>query len=160
MFSSFFTVFLLKCELLVNIFKTWRFLHEIQFLAFLEKSGRSELAGLSYLLYFILPMWRRQWHPTPLFFPGNSHGRKSLVGCNPWDREESDMAEQLHFHFSLSCTGEGNVNPLQHFCLETPRDRGAWWAAVYGVAQSQTQLKRLSSSSSIIIFRASQVTQW
>ena len=56
--------------------------------------------------------------------------------------------EQLHFHFSLSCIGEGNGNPLQCSCLETPRDRGAWWAAVYGVAQSQTRLKRLSSSSS------------
>ena len=58
------------------------------------------------------------------------------------------MTEQLHFHFSLSCIGEGNGNPLQYSCLENPRDRGAWWAAVYGVAQSQTRLKRLSSSSS------------
>ena len=52
--------------------------------------------------------------------------------------------EQLHFHFSLSCIGEGHGNPLQCSCLENPRDRGAWWAAVYGVAQSRTQLKRLS----------------
>ena len=59
------------------------------------------------------------------------------------------MTEQLHFHFSLSCTGEGNGNPLQCSCLENPRDGRAWWAAVYGVAQSQTQLKQLSSSSSI-----------
>ena len=58
------------------------------------------------------------------------------------------MTEQLHFHFSLSCIGEGNGNPLQYSCLENPRDRGAWWAAAYGVAQSQTRLKRLSSSSS------------
>ena len=58
------------------------------------------------------------------------------------------MTEQLHFHFSLSCIGEGNGNPLQYSCLENPRDRGAWWAAVYGVTQSQTRLKRLSSSSS------------
>ena len=56
------------------------------------------------------------------------------------------MTERLHFYFSLSCTGEGNGNPLQCSCLENPRDGGAWWAAVYGVAQSQTQLKRLSSS--------------
>ena len=49
---------------------------------------------------------------------------------------ESDTTERLHFHFSLSCTGEGNGNPLQCSCLENPRDRGAWWAAVYGVAQS------------------------
>ena len=59
-----------------------------------------------------------------------------------------DKTEQLHFHFSLSCFGEGNGNPLQCSCLENPRDRGALWAAVYGVAQSQTRLKRLSSSSS------------
>ena len=70
-----------------------------------------------------------------------------------WDSQnsgsvESDMTEPLHFHFSLSCTGEGNGNPLQCSCLENPRDWGAWWAAVYGVAQSQTRLKRLSSSSS------------
>ena len=58
------------------------------------------------------------------------------------------MSERLHFHFSFSCIGEGNGNPLQYSCLENPRDRGAWWAAVYGVAQSQTRLKRLSSSSS------------
>ena len=57
------------------------------------------------------------------------------------------MTEQLHFHFSLSCIGEGNGNPLQCSCLENPRNRGAWWAAVYGVTQSQTRLKRLSSSS-------------
>ena len=58
------------------------------------------------------------------------------------------MTERLHFHFSLSCTGEGNGNPLQCSCQENPRDGGAWWAAVYGVAQSRTRLKRLSSSSS------------
>ena len=59
----------------------------------------------------------------------------------------SDTTERLHFHFSLSCVGEGNGNPLQCSCLENPRDGEAWWAAVYGAAQSQTQLKRLSSSS-------------
>ena len=71
----------------------------------------------------------------------------SLVGCSPWDREESNTTEQVHFHFSLSCIGEGNGNPLQCSCLENPRDGRAWWAAVCGVAQSWTQLKRLSSSS-------------
>ena len=60
---------------------------------------------------------------------------------------ELDTTERLHFHFSLSCFGEGNGNPLQYSCLENPRDEGAWWAAVYGVAQSRTRLKRLSSSS-------------
>ena len=61
---------------------------------------------------------------------------------------ESDTTERLHFHFSLSCIGEENGNPLQCSCLENPRDGGAWWAAVHGVAQSQTRLKQLSSSSS------------
>ena len=91
---------------------------------------------------------RRLWHPTPVLLPGKSHGRRSLVGCSPWGREELDMTEQLHFHFSLSCIGEGNGNPLQCSCLENARDGGAWWAAVYGVAQSLTRLKQLSSSSS------------
>ena len=62
------------------------------------------------------------------------------MGCSPWGREESDTTEQLHFHFSLSCNREGNGNPLQCSCLENPRDGGAWWAAVYGVAQSRTRL--------------------
>ena len=76
--------------------------------------------------------------------PGKSHGRRSLVGCRPWGCEESDTTERLHFHFSLSCIGEGNGNLLQCSCLENPRDGGAWWAAVYGVTQSWTRLKRLS----------------
>jgi len=87
-----------------------------------------------------------QWHPTPVLLPGESHGWRSLVGCSPWGREESDTTERLHFHFSLSCIGEGNGHPLQCSCLENPRDGGAWWAAVYGVAQSRTRLKWLSSS--------------
>ena len=68
--------------------------------------------------------------------------------CSPWGSEESDTTEQLPFHVSLSCIGEGNGNPLQCSCLENPKDGGAWWAAVYGVTQSQTRLKQLSSSSS------------
>ena len=60
------------------------------------------------------------------------------MGCSPWGREELDMTEQLHFHFSLSCIGEGNGNPLQCSCLENPRDGGAWWAAVYRVTESDT----------------------
>ena len=92
---------------------------------------------------------RRQWHPTPVLLPGKSHRWKSLVGCSPWDRKELDMTERLHFHFSLSCTGEGNGNPLQCSCLENPRDGGAWRAAIYGVAQSQTRLKWLRSNSSV-----------
>ena len=87
-----------------------------------------------------------------LVLPGKPHGRRSLVGCSPWDREESDTTEQLHFYFSLSCIGEGNGNSLRRSCLENPRDGGAWWAAVYGVAQSRIRLKRLSSSSSFYLF--------
>ena len=71
-----------------------------------------------------------------------------LVGCGPWGREESDTTERLPFRFSLPRIGEGNGNPLQCSCLENPRDGGVWWAAVYGVTQSRTRLKRLSSSSS------------
>ena len=87
------------------------------------------------------PFWRRQWQPTLVLFPGKSRGRRSLVGCSPWGRWESDATEWLHLHFSLSCTGGGNGNPLQCSCLENPRHVGAWWAAVYGVAQSRTRLK-------------------
>ena len=96
---------------------------------------------------------RRQWHPTPVLLPGKPHGRKSLVGCSPWGREESDTTERLHFHFSLSCIGGGNGNPLQCSCLDNPRDGRAWWAAIFGVAQSWTQLKWLSSSSSSMLGR-------
>ena len=91
---------------------------------------------------------RRWWHPTPVLLPGKSHGWRSLVGCSPWGCEESDTTGRLHFHFSLSCIGEGNGNPLQCSCLENPREGGAWWAADYGVAQSRTRLKRLTTSSS------------
>ena len=73
------------------------------------------------------------------------------MGCSPWGRKELDMTERLHFDFSFSCIGEGNGNSLQCSCLENPRDGGAWWAAVYGVAQSRTRLKRLSSSSRLVI---------
>ena len=66
------------------------------------------------------------------------------MGCSPWGCKELDTTGQLHFHFS--CIGEGDGNPLQCSCLENPRDGGTWWAAVYGVAQSRTRLKRVSSS--------------
>ena len=95
----------------------------------------------------IAPVRRRQWHPTPVLMPGKSHGRRSLVGGSPGGRRESDQTDRFHFHFSLWCIEEGNGNPLQCSCLENLRDGGAWWAAVYGVAQSWTRLKWLSSSS-------------
>ena len=87
---------------------------------------------------------------NPVLLPGwvgrqeMGDGRRSLEGCSPWGHEESDATERLHFHFSLSCIGERNSNPLQCSCLENPRDGGSWWAAVYGVTQSQTRLKWLS----------------
>ena len=111
---------------------------------FFEYRPRGGLVGLR------VTVWRRQWHPTPVLLPGRSHGRRGLMGYSPWGLEESDTTEWLHFHFSLSCIGEGNGNPLQCSCLENPRDGGAWWAAVCGVAQSLTRLKWLSSSSSRI----------
>ena len=83
---------------------------------------------------------RWQWQPTPVLLPGKSHGQRSLEGCSPWGREESDTTERLHFHFSLSCIGERNGNPLQCSRLENPGDGGAWWAAVYGVAQTSMGL--------------------
>ena len=81
---------------------------------------------------------RRTWQPTPVLLPGQSHGWGGLVGCHLWGREELDMTEQFHFHFSLSRIGEGNGNPLQCSGLENPRDGRAWWAAIYGVAQSRS----------------------
>ena len=68
---------------------------------------------------------RRQWYPTPVLLPGKSHGQRSLVGCSLWGHEELDTTDQLHFHFSVSCIGEGNGNPIQCSCLENPRDGGA-----------------------------------
>ena len=107
-------------------------------------------------LNFTFNWWcrRRHWHPTPVLLPGESHGWRSLVGCSPWGRWGSGTTEQLHFHFSLSCIGEGNGNPLQCSCLENPRDSGAWWAAAYGVAQGRTQLKWLSSSRAHLLYQA------
>ena len=99
-------------------------------------------AGLEWVPVLVF----RRWRPTPGLLPRKPHGWRSLVGCSPWGREESDTTERLHFDFSPSCIGEGNGNPLQCSCLENPRDGEAWWAAVYGVAQSRTRPKGLSSS--------------
>ena len=101
--------------------------------------------------------WRRQQQPTPVLLPGKSHGQRSLVGCSPQGCQESDTTERLHFHFSLACIGEGNGNPLQCSCLENPKDQGAWWAAIYGVALSRTRLKRCGSSNSILIRKFSKI---
>ena len=122
---------------------------EVQPTAEVEKENHKGQICLFFVCYLLL-FRRRRWHPTPVLLSGESHGQRSVVGCSPWGREELDMTERLHFHFSLSCIGEGNGNPLQCSCLENPRDGGAWWSAVSGVAQSRTRLKRLSSSHSVV----------
>ena len=100
---------------------------------------------------------KRQWQLTPVLLPGKSHGQRSLVGCSPWGCEELDTTERLHFHFSLSCTGEGNCNALQCACLQNPRDGRVWWAAIYGVAQSWTGLSGgLAAAAYISHFRSEQ----
>ena len=104
-----------------------------------------------------MTLWRRQWHTTPVLLPGKSHGWRSLVGCSPWGRQESDTTERLLFDFSLSCIREGNGNPLQWSCLENPRNKGAWWAAICGVAQNRIRLKRLSSSSRVTLYACMQI---
>ena len=94
--------------------------------------------------------WHHQYNGHGFgWTPGVGDGQGGLACCGSWGRKESDTTEQFHFIFSLSCIGEGNGNPLQCSCLENPRDGGAWWAAVYGVVQSRTRLKQLSSSSSV-----------
>ena len=102
---------------------------------------------------------KQQWQPTPVLLPGKSHGQRSLEGCSPWCCWGSDTTERLHFHFLLSCIGEGNGNSLQCSCLENPRGGEAWWAAVYGITESRTRLKWLSSSSSSLSLWASLVAQ-
>ena len=106
----------------------------------MEEPGRLQSMGslrvgydwATSLSLFTFMHWKRKWQPTPVFLPRKSHGRRSLVGCSPWGRWESDTTQRLHFGFSLSCIGEGNGNPLQCSCLENPRDGGAWWAAFLG----------------------------
>ena len=131
--------------LITSVVKIPRFFHSL--LNWLTLSVWALSAPLALKSTYTSKFQRRQWQPILVLLPGKSHGWRSLVGCSPWGLKESDTTEQLHFHFSLSYIGEGNGNPLQCSCLENPRDRGAWWAAIYGVAQSQTRLKWLSSSS-------------
>ena len=113
----------------------------IELAVLLKKQKLYKENNVTFKYIYIYIYQRRPWQPTPVLLPGKSHGQRSLVGCSPWGRTKSDTSEQLHFQFSLSCIGKGNGNPLQCSCLENPRDGGAWWAVIYGVAQSQTRLK-------------------
>ena len=84
-------------------------------------------------LLFVTYSWpcletrRRQWHRTPVLLPGKSHGRRRLVGCSPWSREESDTTEQLHFHTLLSCTGRRKWQPTPVFL---PGESQGRWSLV------------------------------
>ena len=132
-----------------RLFCPWNFpdkIHMLIFYYFVSQHFKTIFCWISFFLHLNL----RQWHPTPVLLPGTSHGLRSLVGCSPWGREESDMTEQLDFHFSLSCIGEGNCNPLQFSCLENPRDGGAWWAAVYGSHRVGHDWSDLAAAAGII----------
>ena len=126
---------------------TW--LERSVFIPIPKMSNAEECSNYCIISLISYASWRSQWHPSPVLLPGKPHVQRSLVGCSPLGRYKLDTTEQLHFHFSLSCIGERNGNPLQYSCLENPSDGRAWWAAIYGVAQSRTRLRRLSSSSSI-----------
>ena len=112
--------------------------------------GRKSRTGPSNFTFtFHFHALEKEMAPHSSVLPGKSQGSGSLVGCRLWGCTDLDMTVRLHFHFSLSCVGEENGTPLQCSCPENPTDGGAWWAAVYGVAQSRTRLKRLSSSSTL-----------
>ena len=98
--------------------------------------------------------------PTPVLLPGKIPWMEEPGRLQSMGSQRVGSTEQLRFHFSLSCIGEWNGNPLQCSCLENPRDRGAWWAAVYGVTQSLTRLKRLSSSSRNLMEKLSKWQHW
>ena len=134
------------------------YLHEHICDCYSQQECRSKLPSLQLLKLSPKTARRRKWQPTPVLLPREFCGWQSLVGFCPWGRRELDTTEQLHFPFSLSFTGEGNGNPLQYSCLENPRDGGAWWAAIYGVALSWTRLKWLSSSSSSSIEKQSHIS--
>ena len=103
------------------------------------KQIKAQRGGAVSVFQDLQTIWRRQWQPTPVLLPGKSHGQRSLVGCSPWGREESDTTERLHFHFALSCIGEGNGNPLQLFL---PGESQGWGSLVgcrlWGRTESDT----------------------
>ena len=123
----------------------------ILYLALRTKYGQRSMLDLLLVLFRgCLQQSSGEGDGTPLQYSclKNPMDGGAWWAASPWGREEFDTTERLPFHLSLSFIGEGNGNPLQCSCLQNPRDRGAWWAAVYGVTQSRTRLKRLSSSSS------------
>ena len=97
--------------------------------------GRTRLSDFT----FTFTCWRRKWQPTPVFLPGESQGRGSLVGYRLWGRTELDTTEATQQQQQVN-TGEGNGTPLQYSCLGNPMDGAAWWAIVHGVAKGRTQL--------------------
>ena len=105
------------------------------------KSGNNHIMYITGFLWRIKKMCSMYGTPLQYSCLENPMDRGALVGCSPWGCWESDTNKRLHSHFSLSCIGEGNGNPLQYSFLENPRDGEAWWAAIYGVTQSQTRLK-------------------
>ena len=118
---------------------------------------RCHLLGLSpewfVTLFSLFFAWltlcrRRQWHPTPVLLPGKSHGRRGLVGCSPWVPRSQTRLSDFTFTFHFHALEKEMATHSSILALENPRDGGAWWAAVYGVAWSRTRLKWLSSSSS------------
>ena len=109
--------------------------------------GRTRLSDFTFTFHFHALEKEMETHSSVLAW--RIPGTEEPGGLQSMGSLQSDTTERLQFHSSLSCIGEGNGNPLQCSCLENPRDGGAWWADIYGVAQSWTRLKRLSSSSSI-----------
>ena len=96
------------------------------------------LRNVNQFQYSLHSCRERQWHPTPVLLPGKFHGQRSLVGCSPWGRGEPDTTERLHFHFSLSCIGEGKGSPLQCSCLENPKDGSLVDCRLWGCTESDT----------------------
>ena len=97
--------------------------------------------GLENFEHYFTSMWRRQWHPTPVLLPGNSHGRRSLVGCSPWGREESDTTERLHFHFFTFLHWRRKWQPTPVFLPGESQGRGSLVGCHLWVTQSRTRLK-------------------
>ena len=116
----------------------------VNFLILVNKRRLCLFSNMHFYCFSPIFWWRKQWQPTPVLLPGESH-----EDGGAWQAVVHRVAESwTHWatSLSLSCIEGGNGNQLQCYCLENPRDGGAWWAAVYGVTQSRTQLKRLSSS--------------